>query len=358
LRENAPVDNSPVMHRLELACPRRSTPALSRRSSCARRPRRVAASLLAVALVPGLVACGDDSGDPLVSGGTAITSASASASGSTGGDASTTGDGSASAGSTGDGGSTTANATTDVPTTGDVSDTADTADTTGATTDDSGTSTTTTGDEPPVIDDCVLIVDDLSDGASDAAVVDGGEFVAGGWRPLANKNHLRYDLADPVVDGGAQLWITGFDPPGQATADKHHFFAGRSTANEGEGGDWWRWRSGQNYGGGVEGTMKVLTALDPLDQVEARILGDVVYDLAKTYRFKAIWRVGGEVEFYFEDQLIWDAKWDAPITTNFIFLARDGYHGYPTAVGATYVRLVAWSGEEPADLDNVSVGCE
>ena len=221
------------------------------------------------------------------------------------------------------------------------------------------TGMTTTGDEPPpVIENCVLIVDDLSDGASDAAAVDGGEFVAEGWRPLADKNHLRYDLAEPVVDGGAQLWITAFDPPNQATSAKHHFFAGRSASNEGEGGDWWRWRSGQNYGGGNEGTMKVLTALDPLPQVEARVLGDVVYDLAHTYRFKAIWRVGGEVEFYFEDALIWDAKWDDPITTNFIFLARDGYHGYPTAVGATYVRLVAWSGEEPADLDAVSVGCE
>lgn len=329
------------------------------------RPLRVAAVYVITTVLA--VGCGDDpaetTGDGSSVSATGLTSASASATSTGASDgASSTGDGASSTSAA----SATGTSTTDDPGTTAATGQSSNGDSTGNTTEISTTGstdgTTTGGDtgttgEPPLIDDCVLIVDDLSDGSSDAAVVSGGEFIAGGWTPKVNKDHLRYDLPDPVVDGGAQLWITNFDPPAQSTSGKHHIFAGRSTSNEGEGGDWWRWRSGQNYSGGKDGTMKLLTALDPLDQVEVRTLGEQAYDLGKTYRLKTTWRVSGEVEFFFDGQKLWDATWDDPITTNFVFLARDGYHGYPTAVGATYARLVVWSGEEPAELGAVAVGC-
>lgn len=320
------------------------------------------------------VSCGDDP-EATTEGSsvsaTGLTSASASATGTGTSGASSTGDASSSTSaasatgesSTDDPGTTAATGQSSSTQTSTESSTeGSTEGSTETSTTASTDGTTTRGDtgttgEPPLIEDCVLIVDDLSDGSSDAAVVSGGEFIAGGWTPKVNQDHLRYDLPDPVVDGGAQLWITRFDPPAQSTSGKHHIFAGRSTSNEGEGGDWWRWRSGQNYPGGKDGTMKLLTALDPLDQVEVRTLGEQAYDLGQTYRLKTTWRVSGEVEFFFDGQKLWDATWDDPITTNFVFLARDGYHGYPTAVGATYARLVVWSGEEPAELGSVAVGC-
>ena len=196
------------------------------------------------------VSCGDDqgatAGDGMTAsatgatsvGATGVTSSATTAEGSSssGGASSTSGEGTAGTSTTDDSGTTVATGEG----TGEGSTTASTGEATTSTGGDTGTST----GEPPLVEDCVLIVDDLSSGSSDAAVIDGGEFIEGGWTPNINKNHLRYDLPKPVVDGGAQLWISNFDPPAQSTSGKHHVFAGRSTSNEGEGGDWWRWRSG------------------------------------------------------------------------------------------------------------------
>ncbi|HJN75511.1 MAG TPA: hypothetical protein QGF58_16395 [Myxococcota bacterium] len=177
-----------------------------------------------------------------------------------------------------------------------------------------------------------------------------------------NNDVVERDLGSVVSAGGAQLWLKNFDPPNQSSSDKHHVFAGRTVEDAGDGGgpgqtDFWRFRTGQNYGGGGDGTMKILTSKEPNGQEEDRLLDDYAWDTSATYTLRAEWGADGNTRYALDGSEIWSFAWDVPLDIRYIYVGNDGYHGYATTPDAQYVRLVAWRGDKPEHLDSAVADC-
>ena len=196
----------------------------------------------------------------------------------------------------------------------------------------------------------VILIDDLSDGQSKGTGT-GGSFIEQGWK--CSGGRMEWKLPKEVTKGGMAVWITDWNPKTDAPGDKYHMVEGRNNNEGGKtGSSFGAFRVGHsNYGTGCKILSIPATLADSHNKKEARVKGSW-NDPSKTYRLMLIYD-GPKIEFHWDDRKQgthdWSGKIDAMVL-RYIVVGK-GYYNYGGVNGTIFIKVAAWEGEKPANLD-------